>query len=93
MSRVKHADMWGASGMMQQLFVEHCNRNRAVAPGISGVISVVTLDPDVTLGNGDRLRPTTEIQLAWERGERKGHGVAGLTGHQTAHKLFLSAWQ
>jgi hypothetical protein len=42
------------------LLDEHCDRNRAIAPGISGIIPVVALDPDVALGNGDGLRPPEE---------------------------------
>ncbi len=39
----------------------HGDWDGAVAPGISGVVSVVTLQPNVTLGNGDGLiRPSEE---------------------------------
>ena len=39
----------------------HGDWDGAVAPGISGIVPVVTLEPHVTLGNGDGLvRPSDE---------------------------------
>ena len=37
---------------------KHCDGNRAIAPGISGVIPVVALDPDVAIGYSDRFGPS-----------------------------------
>jgi hypothetical protein len=47
-----------ASGVSRALWTtdSHGDWNRAVAPGISGIFPVVTLKPNVALGNGDVLR-------------------------------------